>query len=356
MHTRSSRRARIAHLAIVALLALAGTRSLAAQVAAGAQYHVAARFPLGGDGGWDYLTVDTARGRVFVTRSDRVMVVDQASGKLLAEIPGLSRGHGVALDYSTNHGFLTSGADSTVVMFDLATLAVLKRTTAAVDADAILYDPASKHVFSFNGDANSATVLDAATGARVGTIPLGGKPEFGATDRMGHVYVNIEDRAEIVEIDPVAMAVRRRWSIAPCEDPTGLALDVAHARLFSVCGNKLMAVSDIARGKVVATLPIGTGVDGAAFDPESGNVFASAGEGAITVVHEDAPDKYRVVSTVATMPGARTITLDPKSHRVYTVSAKFGPMPAAAPGGPRRRPPTVPGSFALIVVERGERR
>jgi len=339
--------ARLARVAIAVLIALAATRSLGAQ-----QYHVASRYPLGGDGGSDYLTVDTAHSRVFVTRSDRVMVVDQASGKLLGEIKGLSRGHGVALDYVNNHGFATSGADSTVVMFDLATLAVLKRTMAAVDADAVLYDPATKRVFSFNGDANSATVLDAKTGDRVGTIPLGGKPEFGQTDRVGHVYVNIEDRAEIVEIDPVAMAVRRRWSIAPCEDPTGLALDVAHARLFSVCGNKLMTVSDIARGKVVATLPIGSGVDGAAFDSEAGNVFASAGEGAITVIHEDAPDRYRVVSTVATMPGARTITLDPKSHRVYTVSAKFGPMPAQAAGAPRRRPPTVPGSFELIVVER----
>jgi YVTN family beta-propeller protein len=338
-------------VAIVTLAALAGTRALGAQNAAG-QYHIAARFQVGGDGGWDYLTVDTARSRVFITRGDRVMVIDQGTGKMLAEIPGLSRGHGVALDYSTNHGFVTSGADSTVIMFDLGTLAVLKKTTAAVDADAILYDPSSKRVFSFNGDANSATVLDAATGDRVGTIPLGGKPEFGVTDRVGHVYVNIEDRSEIVEIDPLAMAVRRRWSIAPCEDPTGLAIDVAHARLFSVCGNKLMAVSDAAAGKVVTTLPIGAGVDGAAFDAETGNAFASAGEGAITVVHEDTPDRYHVVSTVPTMPGARTMTVDPKTHRVYTVSAKFGAMPAAASGAPRRRPPVVPGSFTLLVLER----
>lgn len=333
-------------------LALAGAQALGAQAASRGEYHVAAKFPLGGDGGWDYLTVDTAHARVFVTRSDRVMVVDQASGKILGEIPGLQRGHGVALDYANNHGFATSGADSTVVMFDLGTLAVLKRTTAAIDADAVLYDPATKRVFSFNGDANSATVLDATTGDRVGTIPLGGKPEFGVSDRLGHVYVNIEDKSEIVEIDPKAMTVRRRWSIAPCEDPTGLAIDVAHARLFSVCGNRVMAVSDITRGAVVTTVPIGGGVDGAAFDPETGNAFASAGEGAITVVHEDAPDRYHVASTVTTMPGARTITLDPKSHRVYTVSAKFGAMPAAAPGAPRRRAPVVPGSFTLLVLER----
>lgn len=336
-----------------ALLLLLAAASLGAQNAPTSTYHVTRRLPLGGEGGWDYLTVDTARARVFITRSDRVMVVDESSGKLLGEIAGLNRGHGVALDYSTNHGFATSGADSTVVMFDLATLAVLKRTTAAVDADAVLYDPASKHVFSFNGDANSATVLDAATGDRVGTIPLGGKPEFGVTDRAGRVYVNIEDRAEIVEIDPAAMKVLRRWSIAPCEEPTGLALDAPHHRLFSVCGNALLAVSDIARGAVVTTQPIGRGVDGAGFDATTGDVFASAGEGKLTVVHEDGPDHYRVVSTVATMPGARTMTVDPKSHRVYTVSARFAPQPSTAPAGaPRRRPPAIPGSFTLLELER----
>ena len=334
------------------LLSLAQPESLRAQ-ASGATYHVTRRLPLGGEGGWDYITVDTARARVFITRGDRVMIVDQESGKQLGEIPGLSRAHGVALDYSTGHGFATSGADSAVIMFDLATLAVLKRTTAAIDADAILYDPASKRVFSFNGDANSATVIDAATGNRVGTIALGGKPEFGVTDRAGHLYVNIEDRSEVAEIDPSAMQVTRRWSIAPCEEPSGLAIDVAHARLFSVCGNKTMAVSDAVKGTIVATLPIGGGVDGAAFDPATGDAFASAGEGVITVVHQDSPDRYRVVSTVATMAGARTMTVDPKSHRVYTVAARTGPMPAAPPGATgRRRAPLIPGSFTVLVLER----
>lgn len=342
-----------ARIGFLALIALASAPALGAQRAVSPTYHVSRRLPLGGEGGWDYLTVDTARARLFITRSDRVMVVDEASGKLLGEIPGLNRGHGVALDYSTNHGFATSGADSTVVMFDLATLAVLKRVPAADDADAVLYDPASKHVFSFNGDANSATVLDAATGNRVGTIALGGKPEFGVTDRAGRVYVNIEDKAEVVEIDATAMTVRRRWSLAPCEDPTGLALDAEHQRLFSVCGNALLAVSDIARGAVVATQPIGRGVDGAGFDAATGDVFASAGEGKLTVVHEDGPNRYHVVTTVATMPGARTMTIDPKSHRVYTVSARFAAQPAGAQSaGPRRRPPVVPGSFTLLELER----
>ena len=343
---RARRVAGVATLLGVAIAGLAGAQS------SRGSYHVAQRVPLGGEGGWDYIAVDTARGRLFITRSDRVMVVDQATGKQVGEITGLNRGHGVALDYATNHGFATSGADSTVTMFDLGTLAVLKRTVAAVDDDAVLYDPASKRVFTMNGDAGSASVIDPSSGERVGNIDLGGKPEFAVTDGAGKLYVNIEDKGEIVEVDPAAMTVTRRWSIAPCEEPTGLAIDVAHRRLFSVCGNKVMAVSDATSGTLLTTLPIGAGVDGAAFDAASGNAFASNGEGTVTVVHEDTPDRFRVVSTVPTMTGARTIALDPKSHRVYTVGARFGPMPAAAAGSTgRRRPPMIPGSFTLLVLE-----
>jgi DNA-binding beta-propeller fold protein YncE len=237
-------------------------------------------------------------------------------------------------------------------MFDLGTLAVLKRTVAAVDDDAVLYDPVSKRVFTMNGDAGSASVIDPTSGERVGNIDLGGKPEFGVSDHAGKLYINIEDKGEIVEVDPVAMKVSRRWSIAPCEDPSGLAIDVTHRRLFSVCGNKLLAVSDAASGKLVTTLPIGAGVDGAGYDPVTGNVFASNGEGTLTVVHQESPDKYRVVQTVQTMPGARTMAVDPGWHRVYTVSARTGPMPAPVPGETRRRrPPLIPGSFTLLVLE-----
>jgi DNA-binding beta-propeller fold protein YncE len=336
----------IAMLFGVAIAGIAGAQASAAG------YHVTQRIPLGGDGGWDYIAVDTARGRLFLTRSDRVMVVDQASGKLLGEITGLNRGHGVAFDYVSNHGFATSGADSTVTMFDLGSLAVLKKTIAAVDDDAVLYDPVSKRVFTMNGDAGSASVIDPMSGDRVGNIDLGGKPEFGVSDGAGRLYINIEDRSEVVEVDPVAMKVTRRWSIAPCEGPSGLAIDAANRRLFSVCGNKTMAVSDITSGRLLTTLPIGAGVDGAAFDAASGNAFSSNGEGTVTVVHEDSPGKFRVVSTVPTMTGARTIAADPKTHRVYTVGAKFGPMPAAAAGSTgRRRPPIIPGSFTLVVLE-----
>ena len=317
------------------------------------RYHVAAQYPLGGDGGWDYLTVDTARRRVLVTRSDRVMVVDQASGRLVGEIRGLHRGHGVALAYAANHGFATSGADSAVTMFDLATLRVVGRTAVDVDDDAVLYDPASGHVFTFNGDAATASVLDPVSGQRIGTIPLGGKPEAGAATGDGTLFVNIEDKGEIVEIDSRAANVRRRWSIAPCQDPTGLAIDAAHRRLFSACRNKIMAISDAAAGRLLATVPIGAGTDGAAFDAATGDAFSTNGEGTLTVIHEDSPDAFRVVDTVKTMPGARTIALDPRTHRVYTASAKFGPAPAqATPDNPRRRPPVIPGSFVLLVIER----
>ncbi len=313
-------------------------------------YHLLNRFVLGGDGGWDYLALDTARHRLFIARQNRIMVVDPERGTLLGEIPGLERAHGIALAYETGHGFATSGADSTVVMFDLATLKVLGRTTAAIDDDAILYDPASHHIFTFNGDAGSSTVIDPASGQRLGTIALGGKPEFAVSAGDGMLYVNIEDQGAIAELDARAMKVTRRWSIAPCESPTGLAIDRAHRRLFSVCRSKVMAISDTRAGKLITTVPIGSGPDGAAFDPATGNAFSSNGDGTLTVVHEDGPNAFRVTQTVPTMPGARTMTLDPVTHRVYLVSARFGEAPAAAPpSAPRRRPPMIPGSFTLLV-------
>jgi DNA-binding beta-propeller fold protein YncE len=278
-------------------------------------------------------------------------VIDPATGKLLAEIPGLNRAHGVAFSYGTGKGFATSGGDSSVVVFDLKSLQVLGRTTAAVDADAVLFDPATKHVFTFNGDAGSSSVIDAASGQRIGTIDLGGKPEFGVTTGDGKLYANIEDSSEIVEIDPTAMKVTRRWKLAPCESPTGLAIDRAHHILFSVCRNGVMAVSDATAGKLVTTVPIGQGVDAARFDAATQLAFASNGDGTITVVHEDAPDKFRVVGTVPTKRGARTMELDEKTHRLFTVSADFGPTPEATADRPRPRPPVLPGTFALLELD-----
>lgn len=335
------------------LLALATASLMQAQEAphAGARYHVEHTFTLGGDGGWDYLALDTTSHRLFIARQNRVMVVDPATGKVLHEIPGLNGAHGVAFAREAGHGFATSGRDSSVVMFDLKTLAVLRRTHAAADADAILYDPATKHIFTFNGDAQSASVIDAASGKNIGTIDLGAKPEFGVSDGQGRLYVNLESTAEVAEIDAAAMKVTRRWSIEPCESPTGLAIDVAHQRLFSGCRNSIMAISDAATGKLLTTMPIGAGVDACRFDAATGNAYSSnGGAGTITVVHENTPNHYSVRQTVATMTSARTMEIDPATHQLFTVGAQFGPAPAAAPGARRQRPPMIPGTFTLLVL------
>jgi hypothetical protein len=325
------------------------TAILAAPAATQVTYVAKIRFPLGGDGSWDYLNVDTAANRLFISRQDRFMVVDLASGKLVGEIPGLNAAHGAAFAYTAGHGFLSSGRDSTVTMFDLKTLKVLTRTIAAVDDDAILYDPFSRHVFTFNGDANSATALDAVTGRNLGSVALGGKPEFGATGGDGKLYVNISDKAEIVEISAAHLTVTRRWSIAPCQSPSGLAIDQAHHRLFSVCGNAVMAISNTVDGKLVTTVPIGAGVDATSFDSGTQLAFASNGrDGTLTVVHEDSPDKYSVAATIKTQAGSKTMTLDPRTHLVYLGAAEFGAVPA----GGRGRAPVVPGSFSVLVFEK----
>jgi YVTN family beta-propeller protein len=280
------------------------------------------------------------------------MVVDLGTGKLLGEIPGINGAHGVALAYPDGHGFATGGRDSSVTMFDLKTLKVLGKTKAAEDADGVLYDPASKRVFTMNGDDGSSSVIDPATGKNVGTIQLGGKPEFAVPAGDGKLFANIEDSAQVVEIDALALKVTRRWPLAPCKSPTGLAIDVAHHRLFSGCrGGKLMAISDAIAGRLITTVPIGEGVDAAAFDPATALAFASNADGSITAVHEDSPDRFTVAQNATTMPGARTMTLDVRTHRLYTVSAKFGPPPKdSTAANPRRRPPILPGTFSLLVL------
>jgi DNA-binding beta-propeller fold protein YncE len=233
-------------------------------------------------------------------------------------------------------------------MFDLKTFKSLGRIPAAEDADAIIYDSASNRVFTFNGDAHSSTVIEPKAGTLITNIPLGGKPEYGASAGDGKVYANLTDISEVVEIDAKTAAVTRRWSTAPCKQPVSMALDTAHHRLFSGCRSGVMAISDYQAGKVVTTVPIGTGVDGAGYDAASGNAFASNADGTLTVIHQDTPDQYRVTGTVETPQGSRNMCLDPANHRVYLVSAKFGPAPA----GGRGRGPVLPGSFALMVVER----
>jgi DNA-binding beta-propeller fold protein YncE len=329
-------------------LTLAAAAALLAQ--SSPSYRVTQTYTLGGDGRWDYIVPDPPNHRLFIARENRVIVVDEDRGTLLGAVTGIQGAHGTAVAEATGHGFATSGNDRSVVMFDLKTFKVLGRIPAAEDADAILYDGASNRVFTLNGDAHSSTVIDPRAGTLITNIPLGGKPEYGASAGDGKVYANLTDTSEVVEIDARTATVARRWSTAPCKQPVSMALDTAHHRLFSGCRSGMMAISDYQNGKVVATVPIGTGVDGAGFDAASGNAFASNADGTLTVIHQDAPDQYRVIENVQTPQGARNMGLDPTNHRVFIVSAQFAPAPAGAPG--RGRPPVLPGSFTLMVVER----
>jgi DNA-binding beta-propeller fold protein YncE len=331
---------------LVVLLALAWCPTLLR-----AQYRIVSTFPVGGEGSWDYVVPDPANHRLFIGRQTRVMVVDENDGKLIGEVRDIHGAHGTAIAEKSGHGFATSGNDSSIVMFDLKTFSVLGRVHAAEDADAIVYDAASDRVFSLNGDAHSSTVVDPRTGKVVTNIPLGGKPEYGASAGDGMVYANITDNSEMVEIDAKKLTVVRRWSTAPCKQPVAMAIDRVHRRLFSGCRSGVMAVSDITTGKVVATLPIGAGTDGAAYDPASGDAFASCADGTLTIIHQDSPDAYHVAQTIQTAPGGRNMGLDPVTHRVFVVSAKMGPAPAeSTAANPRRRPQVIPGSFVVMVI------
>jgi len=329
-----------------AILALAAVTSLLAQ--SSSSYHVTRTYMLGGDGSWDYVVPDPPSHRVFIARQNRVMVVDEDSGMLLGEVTGIMGAHGTAIAGSTGHGFATSGNDQSVVMFDLKTYKPLGRIPAAEDADAIVYDAPSNRVFTLNGDAHSSTVIDPVAGALITNIPLGGKPEYGASAGDGKVYANLTDSSEVVEIDAKTATVSRRWPTAPCKQPVSMALDTAHHRLFSGCRSGVMAISDYQAGKLVTTVPIGMGVDGAGYDAASGNAFASNADGTFTVIRQDDPDRYHVLQTLETPQGSRNMGLDTVTHRIFLASGKFGPAPA----GGRARGPVLPGSFAVLVVER----
>jgi YVTN family beta-propeller protein len=313
-------------------------------------YSVLHRHVLGGDGGWDYLALDSAARRVYVSHGDIVLVVDADSGKSVGSIGGLAGVHGIALAPAMHRGWISNGRSNTVTVFDTATL----KTTGTIkvsgeNPDAILYEPASQRVFTFNGRSRNATAIDANSGKVLATIALPGKPEFAVSDGHGHVYVNIEDKSELVDLDPASGKLRATWSLAPGESPSGLALDNPHHRLFAVCDNRQMIVLDAQSGKRVASVPIGDGPDAATFDASRGIVFSSNGQsGTLTVVHEDDPDHYHVVATVPTQTTARTMALDPTTGNVYLTAAQFGPHPEQ--GGPHKRPPIVPNSFTLLVV------
>jgi hypothetical protein len=319
----------------------------------GASYHLIKSFPVGGDGGWDYLTFDGATRRLYISRGTRVMVVDPDAGKVVGEIPNQSGVHGIALAPDLGRGFISNGRSDMVTVFDLKTLKVLSEVkSTGQNPDAIIYDPSSHRVFAFNGRSGNATAIDAATGKVAGTIALGGKPEFAASDRKGSVFVNIEDKNEVVAIDAAKLTATQHWPLAGCDEPSGMAIDVAHQRLIVGCGNQVAAIVDSTSGRVVAKVPIGKGVDANGFDPGTGLAFASCGAdgGVLTVIHEDSPDSWSVATNAPTKPGARTMALDEKTHSVYLVTARFGPRPAPTAAEPHPRPPIVPGSFEVLVV------
>jgi len=325
----------------ISLLLLATTMLVA--MAAGADYKVVKTWKLGGDGGWDYLTADSDGHRLFISRSTRVMVIDTESGKQVGEIPETMGVHGIALDPEIGHGFTSNGREDTVSVFDLKSLAVEKKIKVGSGPDAILYDSFSKRVFTFNGRGHDTTAVDASKGGVVGKIDLGGKPEFAATDEKGTVFVNIEDTSELVAFDPQKLTVKSRWKLTDCEEPTGLAIDRKNRRLFAGCGgNKKMAIVDADSGKIVASPAIGEGCDATGFDADRDLAFASAGDGTITVIREDGADKFSVAQTIATQKGARTMALDAKTHRLFTVTANVGPRPERK---------VEPDSFVVLVVE-----
>jgi len=316
---------------------------------AGSGYHVVTTYKVGGDGGWDYLTADSDARRLYISRGTHVMVLDADSGKSVGDIADTQGVHGIALAPELGRGFTSNGRESTVSIFDIKTLATSNKVKVGENPDAILYDPATKRVFTFNGRSQDSTVVDAASGKVLGTIKLDGKPEFAASDAKGEVFVNIEDKSELVAIDASKMEVKAKWPLAPCTEPSGLAIDRKHRRLFVGCDNKMMAVVDADSGKVLATPAIGEGVDATAFDPETGLAFASCGEGVLTVVKQDSPGKFSA-ENVPTQPGARTMALDGKTHNAFVVTANFGPPPAPTADNPHPRRTILPDSFVVLVV------
>ncbi len=310
------------------------------------EYKISNRISLEGDGGWDYLIADPVTNRLFVSHGTMVQVVDLKSGKLLATIPDTKGVHGIALAVGLNKGFISCGRDSSVAVFDLTSYKVIERVKiTGANPDAILYDPFKKIVFTFNGRSSNATVLNAASNKVIATIPLAGKPEFAATDKKGKVYVNIEDKSLVTVINTNTLKVENTWSLAPGEEPSGLALDNENHRLFLVCSNQLMVVMNAMDGKVVTTLPIGDRCDGVAFDPGTKRAFSSNGDGTMTVVQAEANDKYKVVENVVTQKGARTIICNPATHKLYLSTAEY----EAAEGN--TRPKVKTGTFTILEIE-----
>ena len=327
----------------VILTAFGSIVPIATVFAAATGYHILTEIPVGGEGGWDYLTVDSAARRLYVSHGTHVVVVDLEANKVVGDIPDTPGVHGITIAPELNKGFISNGRGNNVSIFDLKTLKVTGTAATGENPDSIRYDATSGRVFAFNGRSKSATAIDAKTGNVAATIPLPGKPEFSVADGKGHVFVNIEDTNEIVDIDAAKATVAKKYALTGCDGPSGLAIDAKNRKLFSVCSNRVMAVSDPDTGKVVATPAIGAGSDGVAFDSGTGYAFSSNGDGTLTVVQQTG-GKWDVLENIATERGARTIAVDEKTHKVYTPTAKTGP---ASAGG---RATFVPNTFKILVV------
>ena len=320
--------------------------------AAGPGYHVVTTHKVGGEGGWDYLTADASARRLYISRGTHVIVLDLDSGKNVGDIPDTPGVHGIALAPELGKGFTSNGREGTVTIFDIKTLAPAgEKVKVGENPDAILYDAATKRVFTFNGRSQDSTAIDATNGKVLGTIKLDGKPEFASSDEKGMLFVNFVDKSDLFSFDELTLELKSIWPLAPCTEPSGLSIDRKNHRLFVGCDNKMMAVVDADSGKVLSTPAIGEGVDATAFDEGTGLAFASCGQDAVlTVVKQDSADKYSVAENVTTKKGARTLALDTKTHNVYVVTADFGPRPAPTADNPHPRPAIVPDSFVVLVV------
>ena len=324
-----------------------------AQTAPAAPYRLLSTISIGGEGGWDYLKVDPAGERLYVSHGTRVEVVDLKTRKVVGTISGTPGVHGIEVVPGTNRGYITCGRNNTCVVFDVRTLKPIGAPIpTGPKPDALLYDAFSNRVFLFGNDGGKSTVLDAKTGAVVGTAELGGDAEAGVSDGHGTIFVNIENTSEVVAFDANTLVVRHRWPLAPGEEPTGLAFDAKTNRLFSACADGKLVVMDSKTGTQVAVLSTGKGTDGADFDPTTRNIITSNGAGTLTVIHEDAPGKFSVVANVPSARGARTMSLNPKTGRIYTMTADYGPTPAPTTENPRPRPGVVPGTFRVLEFGR----
>lgn len=311
-------------------------------------YKLGNKIHVEGNGGWDYLNVDEVNGRIFVSHGTVAQAIDISTGKLAGTIPDTKGIHGIAIANDLNKGFTSNGRDSSVTIFNLKTFEVITKIyVTGRNPDAILYDPFSQRVFTFNGGGSNSTVIDAKDNKVIGTVPLDGKPEFSVTDGKGKIFVNIEDKSVINVINSMTLKVEQHWPIAPGEEPSGLALDNQNHRLFSVCSNKLMVIIDAESGKVITALPIGDRCDGVAFDPEKKRAYSSNGEGSVTVIQEENSNSYKVLETIVTQPGAKTIAIDKTTHHLYLTTAEY----ETAPTPTNRRPPVKPDSFIILDIE-----